>query len=35
MALKELIVPVFVLFETSNVLLNCPKFLGAMAKPQG
>ncbi len=35
MALKALIVPVLVLFETSKVLLNSPKFLGAMAKPQG
>ena len=34
-ALKALMVPVLVLFETSKVLLNSPKFLGAIAKPQG
>src|SRR4030088_1126954 len=35
MALKPLMLPVFVLFETSSVLLSGPKLLGAAAKPQG
>jgi len=34
-ALKPLIVPLFVLFETSNVLLSGPKLLGAAANLQG
>src|ERR1700686_2237592 len=33
--LKPLMVPLFVLFETKSVLLSLPKFLGAMARPQG
>ena len=35
MALKALIVPLFVLLETSKVLLKGPKLLGAAANPQG
>lgn len=35
MLLKALMVPVLVLLETRSVLLSGPKFLGAMARPQG